>query len=168
MGATTIGMKSSSAGGVVVLRMLCLFLGRTTRAFLPLRAFPRSVRTTRCLIPHAALRMASTPGDTPAALLADGGDVQFGKFVIPQASVFYRGKQSYAFVNLRPIVPGHVLVMSAAVVPTMAELSEEAYLDLWLTVRTIQACLSKEYVGVTAFNVAVQDGRAAGQSVAHV
>jgi bis(5'-adenosyl)-triphosphatase len=50
----------------------------------------------------------------------------------------------------------------------MAELSEESYLDMWSTVRKIQKVLCKEYFGdQTAFNVAVQDGRAAGQSVAH-
>lgn len=100
----------------------------------------------------------------------------FGKFVIPKASVFYRSAsvdgdtstKTYAFVNLRPIVPGHALVIPSEIVPTMDDLSEEAYLDMWKTVRKVQAALRQHYTTTTAFNVAVQDGRAAGQSVPHV
>ena len=92
----------------------------------------------------------------------------FGKFVIPAASVFYRSDLSYAFVNLRPIVPGHVLVIPKEEhVATLAELSPAAYTDLWHTVRAVQAILGAHY-HAAAFNVAVQDGRAAGQSVPHV
>ena len=97
------------------------------------------------------------------------GDVMFGKFIIPEASVFYRSPlSSYAFVNLRPLVPGHVLVIPHDRVATMAELSEEAYLDMWKTVRVVQSMLKQHYKDTTAFNVAIQDGRAAGQSVPHV
>jgi bis(5'-adenosyl)-triphosphatase len=95
--------------------------------------------------------------------------VQFGRFVIPAASVFYQTPHSSAFVNLRPIVPGHVLVISQEPVATLAELSDDAYTDLWHTVRHVQTqVLAKSYPQTSAYNVAVQDGRAAGQSVPHV
>ena len=95
------------------------------------------------------------------------GDMRFGKFLIPTNSIFFRGKKSAAFVNLRPIVPGHVLVMPERIVPTMDELTEEEYVDMWKSVRIVQSALRHKY-DATAFNVAVQDGRAAGQSVPHV
>jgi bis(5'-adenosyl)-triphosphatase len=95
------------------------------------------------------------------------GDMQFGKFIIPKASIFARSQSSAAFVNLRPIVPGHVLVMPERIVPHLEDLSTTEYTDLWLLVRQIQSILKKQYKA-TAFNVAVQDGRAAGQSVPHV
>jgi len=95
-------------------------------------------------------------------------DAQFGKFAIPAASVFYRSPaNTLAFVNLRPIVLGHVLLIPSRVVALMQDLTEAEYLDLWSTVRIIQGMLQQEY-NATAFNVAVQDGRAAGQSVPHV
>ncbi|KAL3898263.1 MAG: hypothetical protein SGARI_006721 [Bacillariaceae sp.] len=93
--------------------------------------------------------------------------MRFGKFVIPQASIFARTPLSAAFVNLRPIVPGHVLVMPQRVTPLMEDLSTQEYTDLWLLVRSVQGML-KDHYEATAFNVAVQDGRAAGQSVPHV
>jgi bis(5'-adenosyl)-triphosphatase len=120
----------------------------------------------------------------------DDKDARFGKFLIPAASVFYRSPTdlSKAFVNLRPIVPGHVLVMSTRVVSHLADLTDEEYDDLWRTVRVVQGILKQQYETSTttetaattavaqtpapssslAFNVAVQDGRAAGQSVPHV
>lgn len=98
---------------------------------------------------------------------ADSCDMRFGKFVISSKHIFYRSKLSSAIVNLRPIVPGHVLVVPKRVAPRLADLNEEEYLDLWQAVRTVQHVLKKQY-NATAFNVAVQDGYHAGQSVPHV
>eukprot|EP00977_Amphora_coffeiformis_P006032 scaffold1294_cov167-Amphora_coffeaeformis.AAC.13 len=149
------------------------------------RAFPRSTTTTTTL-PYTrfasttttklARRSMSSSSQATTAQQTPTKDIMFGKFVIPASCVFYQSNShnsslttsSYAFVNLRPIVPGHVLVVPQERVATMAELSLDAYLDMWTTVRTVQAMLRKHYTGVTAFNVAVQDGRAAGQSVPHV
>ena len=103
-----------------------------------------------------------------AMTVADpNSDMRFGKFVIPSSHIFYRTKLSVAFVNLRPIVPGHVLIMPERIVAKMEDLSEDEYLDVWRSVRKVQAIL-KDHHQATAFNVAVQDGKAAGQSVPHV
>jgi bis(5'-adenosyl)-triphosphatase len=116
-------------------------------------------------------KMAAT---TPATQLQPG-DALFGKFIIPADSIFYRspGGGTVAFVNLRPIVPGHVLVMPAGNgnstgAAHLADLPTSEYLDLWQTVLHVQSILRQHYVNCTAFNVAVQDGRAAGQTVPHV
>ena len=51
----------------------------------------------------------------------------------------------------------------------MSDLSVDEYTDLWQTVRVVQDILRQHYTtAATAFNVAVQDGKAAGQSVPHV
>lgn len=110
---------------------------------------------------------SSTVSPTPEAAADNPGDMRFGKFIIPKASIFARTSLSAAFVNLRPIVPGHVLIMPQRIAPLMAELTTEEYTDMWLLVRKVQAMLKQHY-GATAFNVAVQDGKAAGQSVPHV
>jgi len=94
-------------------------------------------------------------------------DMQFGKFVISSKHIFYRSLSCSGFVNLRPIVPGHVLVVPHRVVPLLRDLTQEEYSDLWNSVRDIQNMLTQHYQA-TGFNVAVQDGYAAGQSVPHV
>ena len=105
--------------------------------------------------------------------MSKNGDMYFGKFLISESHIFYKSPQgSAAFVNLRPIVPGHVLVMPERKVSTLQELTDDEYIDMWLAVRHVQTALQTQYhqEGATplAFNVAVQDGRAAGQSVPHV
>lgn len=48
-------------------------------------------------------------------------------FSLARPHIFYASPSglSVAFVNLKPLVPGHVLVVPSRVVPRMAELSKE-------------------------------------------
>lgn len=99
---------------------------------------------------------------------SDSSDnMRFGQFVIASNHIFYRSPLSAAFVNLRPIVPGHVLVVPRRVVVRLQDLTNDEYRDIWQSVRDIQSMLQNHY-DATGFNVAVQDGRSAGQSVPHV
>lgn len=93
----------------------------------------------------------------------------FGKFKIDKSQIFYESplKLTNGIVNLRPIVPGHVLVIPKRITPKLADLADEEYDDLWRSARIIQKALESHYKA-TGFNVAVQDGRSAGQSVPHV
>ena len=70
-------------------------------------------------------------------------------------------------MNLKPLLPGHILVSPLAVKPHLSDLTREEVADLFLTVTRIQRTLKRVYKA-DAFNVAVQDGEAAGQSVPHV
>jgi bis(5'-adenosyl)-triphosphatase len=156
-------------------------------------SFPRflSSRSSANLLVHripvvAAFqrRTTMTASSQRVALAIASGDSLFGRFVIPSDCVFYRSKFATAFVNLRPIVSGHVLVMSNRCVPRLAELNDEEYVDVWTTVRRVQEILqlqmqqqqsedsgidpNQPQKSMISFNVAIQDGVAAGQSVPHV
>jgi bis(5'-adenosyl)-triphosphatase len=93
----------------------------------------------------------------------------FGTFKIFPSQIFYTSPTnlSKAIVNLKPIVPGHVLVIPKRIVAKISDLTQDEYIDLWNTTRTIQNMLEKQYKA-DGFNIAVQDGKAAGQSVKHV
>jgi len=95
--------------------------------------------------------------------------ILFGKFRISAEQIFYSSptKLTVAIVNLRPLVPGHVLVVPRRVVPRLGQLTGEEYTDLWSSVRIVQNAIEKRYKAQGS-NVAVQDGRCAGQSVPHV
>jgi len=80
---------------------------------------------------------------------------------------FYRSSLSYAIVNLKPIVPGHVLVLPTRHVPRLADLSEPELASLMSTVQKVGSVVERVY-GADALTVACQDGKAAGQSVPHV
>lgn len=106
----------------------------------------------------------------PSTPTLQPGDALFGRFIISVNCIFYRSAlNSLAFVNLRPIVPGHVLVIPQRVVAELNDLEAAEYTDLWTTVRRVQLILRNLHADKQlAFNVAVQDGVAAGQTVPHV
>ncbi|KAF7304287.1 HIT domain-containing protein [Mycena chlorophos] len=84
---------------------------------------------------------------------------------------FYRSSLSYAIVNLKPIVPGHVLVVPTRPVPRIADLDgavpESELTSLMRAVQRVGSVVERAY-GASALTVACQDGAAAGQSVPHV
>ncbi|KAK3678459.1 Dinucleoside triphosphate hydrolase [Recurvomyces mirabilis] len=92
--------------------------------------------------------------------------IHFAKFDVT-SQVFHITKHSFAIVNLKPLLPGHILVSPLAVKPSLSDLSHDEVSDLFTTVTRIQRTLKRLYKA-DAFNVAVQDGEAAGQSVSHV
>jgi bis(5'-adenosyl)-triphosphatase len=91
----------------------------------------------------------------------------FGPWVIAPSQIFFESRLSYGVVNLKPIVPGHVLVISKRIVPRFGELSSDEVIDLYSSVHTITKRLEVAF-GVDAFNIAMQDGVNSGQSVPHV
>ncbi|KAJ5780234.1 hypothetical protein N7457_005394 [Penicillium paradoxum] len=92
--------------------------------------------------------------------------IQFGSFIVT-SQVFYTTPLTFALVNLKPILPGHVLVSPRRIVPRVADLTPAETSDLFLTVRRIGRMVERVY-GATSLNIAVQDGVHAGQSVPHV
>jgi bis(5'-adenosyl)-triphosphatase len=78
-----------------------------------------------------------------------------------------RGGCSLATVNLKPLLPGHVLVIPKRAAATLKELSLDELADLWATVRCVQRIV-KGKLGMLASELGIQDGRDAGQSVPHV
>ncbi|KAJ9641186.1 Dinucleoside triphosphate hydrolase [Knufia peltigerae] len=95
-------------------------------------------------------------------------NLKFGPFPIA-SQVFHlsRSRLSFGLVNLKPILPGHVLICPVRVVPRISQLSAAETSDLFNTVRIVSRTLERVY-SASALNVAIQDGVDAGQSVPHV
>ena len=91
----------------------------------------------------------------------------FYKFPIAQDNVFYHSALSVAFVNLKPLLPGHVLVTSRRCVRRVEDLTSDELDDLMLSVKNVQRIVEEHY-GAHATEIGIQDGREAGQSVPHV
>ncbi|PVI04570.1 HIT-like protein [Periconia macrospinosa] len=92
--------------------------------------------------------------------------VKFSDFVVT-THVFHTSPLSFAFVNLKPLLPGHVLVSPHRVVPRFSNLSTAEVQDLFLTVQRVSRTIERVY-HASALNIAIQDGRDSGQSVPHV
>ncbi|KAG9230615.1 putative Bis-tetraphosphatase [Amylocarpus encephaloides] len=102
--------------------------------------------------------------------------IHFGQFEISD-QVFHLSSLCYALVNIKPILPGHVLVIPYRQAKRLTDLTQEEVTDIFTTVQKVQKMLAKKYfasgpeVGKVedgSFNIAIQDGKWAGQTVDHV
>lgn len=105
----------------------------------------------------------------PAPLL------KFGPFEIPPAQIFLTTRHSFALVNLKPLRPGHVLVCPKHPHARFTDLALPEVSDLFDAVQRVQRVLARHYFqaeggggGGGSFNIALQDGPEAGQTVPHV
>lgn len=70
-------------------------------------------------------------------------------------------------VNIRPLLPGHVLVVPRRVTSRVSDLTHDEVIDLFLAVQHVGRMVERVYQA-SSLNIAIQDGVDAGQSVPHV
>ncbi|GJQ64861.1 hypothetical protein Trydic_g7036 [Trypoxylus dichotomus] len=91
----------------------------------------------------------------------------FADKIILSSTVFYCTKYSFAFTNIRCVVPGHVLVSSIRCVKRLENLTPQEIADLFQTVVKVQKVMELVY-NSSSSTICVQDGKYAGQTVPHV
>ncbi len=96
-------------------------------------------------------------------------DCVFCKIVageIPSARV-YESDRAVAFLDIQPVNKGHLLVVARSHHPTLADLPDELAAHVGsLLPRLCRAV--RDATGVEGYNVIVNNGRAAGQTIGHV
>ncbi|KAI0639210.1 HIT-like protein, partial [Trametes polyzona] len=92
--------------------------------------------------------------------------LRFASFDVSRQA-FYRTRLTAAVVNLKPIVPGHVLVIPTRVVPRLTDLQHDELAALMTSVQHVARVIERVY-GADGLTIACQDGKAAGQTVPHV
>ncbi|KAK7290318.1 hypothetical protein RIF29_04640 [Crotalaria pallida] len=133
-------------------------------------------------IPYSFLQHSSTalrirPISSYTIKMAAAQDYTFGPYKIHHNEVFYSTHLSYAMVNLRPLLPGHilfncveyshVLICPKREVKRFIDLTADETSDLWLTAQKIGSQL-EIYHKASSLTFAIQDGPQAGQTVPHV
>ena len=73
-----------------------------------------------------------------------------------------------AFMDIRPVQPGHVLVVPRAHAALIPELDDRILARLWEVATDLNRALRASALPAQAVSVYVADGDAAGQEVAHV
>jgi histidine triad (HIT) family protein len=73
-----------------------------------------------------------------------------------------------AFMDIRPVQPGHLLVVPRAHAELIPQLDEASLARLWAVATDLNRALRRTALAVEAVSVYVADGEAAGQEVAHV
>lgn len=92
--------------------------------------------------------------------------IMFSKFDVSEQT-FYETPLSAAIVNLKPIVPGHVLVIPKHPYKRLADIPRETLSDMFLAVQYVGNIVETAFGG-DSLTVSVQDGTSAGQTVDHV
>lgn len=91
----------------------------------------------------------------------------FGHVKIKSSGVFARSSLSYAFVNIKPVLPGHMLIASLRPVEHISDLTQAEIADLFTLTQRVSK-VTQEKFGASSMTIAVQDGPHAGQTVKHV
>ncbi|KAK0746546.1 HIT domain-containing protein [Schizothecium vesticola] len=116
---------------------------------------------------------APSPSPSPASQRPPSSPIFFGPFEVT-SQVFLTTPHTFALVNLKPLLPGHVLVCPFHPHQRLTSLSPLELTDLFSTVQRVQRMLARHYfpfpggLDAGAFNIALQDGPEAGQTVPHV
>ena len=84
------------------------------------------------------------------------------------ASIVAEDDATMAFLDLRPIVPGHTLVIPKAHVPSLAELPEDLGARLIPAAMGVAAALRRSGLPCEGVNFHLADGAVAGQVIFHV
>ncbi|XP_039766074.1 bis(5'-adenosyl)-triphosphatase isoform X1 [Ornithorhynchus anatinus] len=93
--------------------------------------------------------------------------LRFGQHLIKPSVVFLKTEFSFALVNRKPVVPGHVLVCPLRPVERFRDLHPDEVADLFQTTQKVGNVVEKHFNG-TSITFSVQDGPEAGQTVKHV
>ena len=84
------------------------------------------------------------------------------------SSPVYEDETCYAFMDIRPLNPGHVLVIPKQHAAHLAELEPEAGAQVFRVAQQVAAALRHSGLRCEGVNFYLADGEAAGQDVFHV
>jgi len=87
-------------------------------------------------------------------------------FPVEEDRVILEGANCLAFFDRNPVSKGHALVVPYRPVLSLFELDERAQAEIWDTVRQVREILEGRF-HPAGFNIGVNDGQAAGQTVPH-
>jgi len=112
-------------------------------------------------------RQDDSDSDTPKDQLPLGF-FKFGPLVtLSPGVIFAETKLSFAFVNRKPILPGHVLVSPKRCLPRVKELTAPEVSDFFLLCQKVGTVI-EEHFEASSTTLCIQDGPEAGQTIPHV
>jgi diadenosine tetraphosphate (Ap4A) HIT family hydrolase len=85
---------------------------------------------------------------------------------LPKERIWLESDAGIAFRDGYPVAEGHSLIIPRRHVASVFDLDDKEYADLWRMVSQVRDELAKEFKP-DGFNVGINEGEAAGQTVAH-
>ena len=80
--------------------------------------------------------------------------------------IIFEDAETIAFYDRYPVSPGHALVVAKQGTASLYDLPAETQAALWRAVATVRNLLQQRHQP-DAFNIGLNDGSAAGQTIAH-
>ena len=84
------------------------------------------------------------------------------------ASLVYQDEDVIAFLDIRPVNPGHVLVVPRVHGESLGDLSAETVAHMMVVAQNIMAGLRNADLKCEGINLFLADGSVAGQEIGHV
>ena len=84
------------------------------------------------------------------------------------ASVFYEDHIVLGFMTIKPVTPGHALIIPRRHAAYLADLDEETGRHLWTITQRTVAAIRNSGLRCEGINLFLADGQAAGQEVFHL
>lgn len=84
------------------------------------------------------------------------------------ASIVHRGTTTTAFLDIRPVTPGHLLVVPNRHHASLADTPVETWAHVMRIARRLAGALRESDLPADGINIWVADGEVAGQEVAHL
>jgi len=84
------------------------------------------------------------------------------------ASIVFEDETTMAFMDIRPMIPGHTLVIPKSHAAYLEDLPKDSSGPILETARKVAAALRRSGLRCEAVNLWLANGRAAGQEVFHV
>ncbi|MGC9099463.1 MAG: HIT family protein [Candidatus Micrarchaeia archaeon] len=81
---------------------------------------------------------------------------------------YYKTKYLYVLYNIKPILPGHSLIIPKRHVEFLHELKDEEWLEVIKVIRKVVPVLLKRYKADNSYNVAINVGPYSGRVVNHL
>jgi histidine triad (HIT) family protein len=86
---------------------------------------------------------------------------------IPVHQKIYEDAKVIAFLDIKPVNPGHILVLAKTHYPTLEVAPEADYIALMLAVKKMGALL-KDKLGAAGYNIEINNDPVAGQIIPHL
>lgn len=118
--------------------------------------FPSLSPSTLCYCNHKPLllrTMSTTASSTNLRKAPSPQPIRFGPYEVT-TQVFLETSHSFALVNLKPLLPGHVLVCPHRPHKRLTDMSMAEVTDLFATVRRVQHMLARHYFGLSGSRLA--------------
>jgi diadenosine tetraphosphate (Ap4A) HIT family hydrolase len=112
--------------------------------------------------PAHAAELIALSQEAPLPLLFDSPFAP-----IDPGQLILQNEYAVAFYDRFPVSEGHALVVPKRVVPSVYDLPKAWQSEMWNAVRAVRSTLG-EWYAPDAYNIGVNDGEAAGQTIPHV